>query len=120
MAVRSSSVSWRHFSLTLAWHYFPLPFTWSQFFTHLLWDRPGMRSPPGPLRRQGDLLQRLPGHFLIPGLDSQVAQRDDPDQPLVPVEDDQAADLVLLHQPGGLLHVLVLEAVHHVGGHHVL
>src|SRR5947209_4864587 len=50
--------------------------------------------------RLRDLLQGVPGQFVVAGLDRQVAERDDADQPLVAVEDHQPADLLLLHEPG--------------------
>src|SRR5919201_3762614 len=73
----------------------------------------------GPVRL-GDGLQGGSGQLLVAGLHGQVAQRDDADQPLVTVEHRQPADLVLLHQPGRLGDVLVLEDVNDVRRHDVL
>src|SRR5439155_21857851 len=41
------------------------------------------------------------------------------DQLVAAVEDGEAPNLVLLHQAGGVLDVLVLEPIDHVGGHDV-
>src|SRR5262249_44794799 len=90
--------------------------SWAYGIVHRLLTVAGS---PGRGRRQGNHLQRLPRQLLVARFHGEVAQRDDPDQALVPVEDDQAADLMLLHQPGGFLHVLILEAVNDSGRHHV-
>src|SRR4029453_14830539 len=47
----------------------------------------------------------------------QIAQGDHADQLLAAVEHGEAPNLVLLHQAGGVLQVLVLEPVNPVGGH---
>lgn len=53
--------------------------------------------------------------MLVAGFDRQITERDDADKPHLPIEDDQAADLLLPHQLGRFLDILVVEAVGNVG-----
>jgi len=57
------------------------------------------------------LPQRRNGQPLIVGVGRQITERDDPNEPLVAVADDQPADLVLLHELGGRGDIVIFEAV---------
>src|SRR3981081_1716318 len=60
-------------------------------------------------------------HLFFPGpprpADHQIAERDDPDQPLVAIEHRQPAHLPRRHLAGALVGVLVLEAEAHLARH---
>src|SRR5262249_49695055 len=88
------------------------------------------RSPPPSRKRQdggapvlglspgglGDALERSRREVFV-ALDSQVAERQDADQPLVAIEDNEPANLIVLHEAGRSLDSLVVEAGHDVGRH---
>src|SRR5262249_38327034 len=83
---------------------------------------PSVRSAPSlpaGLCGLGHALQRLPRQFLVAGLYGEVAEGDDPDQPLVVVQHRHTADLAHFHHLRRRLHVLVFEAIDDLRGHHL-
>src|SRR6266511_1393927 len=68
----------------------------------------------------GDALEHLPGQPLVGRLGRQVAQGDDARQLLVSVEDDEAPQLLVFHQPGRVTNILILKAVDELLRHYLL